>query len=203
MKDTVPTATHLESLDGIAYVTDRQGVITAIGETNWTRFARENDASDLSAQSVLGRNLIDFVTGQEVRDQISAAMEHLAVDPRSRWVQPYRCDSPGRRRFMRQSITPIFFEQDCVGFVFQSIELWSEQRLPIELFDFRRMEQRAAEDPDLPLVTMCSWCQRVRFEPVTGARWMEAEDYYAAGGTSKVRLTHGVCEDCLGRLSID
>jgi hypothetical protein len=43
---------------------------------------------------------------------------------------------------------------------------------------------------------MCSWCQRLKCEHITGNDWTEAEDYCAAGGRSRVRISHGICEGC-------
>ena len=92
-------------------------------------------------------------------------------------------------------MTPIYSGGICTGFLFQSVELDSRQRPAIDLFDISAIDQRAR--PDYPLIIMCSWCQRFHYPPVTGKDWLEAEAYYAAGGTSKVRISHGICDDCL------
>ena len=74
--------------------------------------------------------------------------------------------------------------------------LHSQQRPPIGLYDFKRLQKLAKEDSDLPIVTMCSWCQRAQYAPTGGDDWVSAEDYYEAGGRSEVRIRHAICEDC-------
>ncbi|MFY0690432.1 MAG: PAS domain-containing protein [Paracoccaceae bacterium] len=191
-----PDPSHLEALEGITFLTDRDGVITAIGARNWDAFCNTNGAPDLTANTVIGRSLFDYISGKPVRALFRQALDKLAKAPDASWIMPFRCDAPGRQRNMRQSVTPIFRDGRCTGFFFQSIELTARERPPIELFDFKEMARKAANSPDQPLIKMCSWCQKVRFQPVTGSDWVEAEDYYAAGGPSNVRITHGICEPC-------
>ena len=44
----------IDAMDGVAYIVDRNLQITALGQPNWDRFARENDAADLSGAGMLG-----------------------------------------------------------------------------------------------------------------------------------------------------
>ena len=46
------------------------------------------------------------------------------------------------------------------------------------------------------LISICSWCKRVRDE---GA-WLPLETYVSSH--SRARFTHGICKDCLGTLNI-
>lgn len=192
----MPNTISLEALDGISFVTNPEGTITAVGASNWNAFASANGALELIDQLILGNSLFEFISGQEVQAQLKDVMKKISVGIYSRWAMPFRCDSPDRQRNMRQSITPIRASGACVGMLFQSIELHSEQRPQISLFDFREIERRAAQEPDLPTIAMCSWCQRVRQEPTSGTEWVEAEVYYAAGGSSHVRISHGICDNC-------
>ncbi|NNK77315.1 MAG: PAS domain-containing protein [Litoreibacter sp.] len=196
-----PDPSHLEALEGITFMTDRDGVIMAIGARNWDAFCVDNGAPDLAASDVIGRNLFDYVSGKPVRAQIREALDKLAKSPENSWVMPFRCDAPGRQRHMRQSVTPVFRDRKCTGFFFQSIELASHDRPPIDLFDFKEMARKAANSSDLPLIKMCSWCQKVLFTPVTNDDWVEAEEYYAAGGSSNVRISHGICAPCAEKAS--
>jgi hypothetical protein len=188
---------RLDTLDGLAFATDRNGIIRAVGANNWDVFSYENDTPELRSDTVIGRDLFSFIKGAQVQDQFKRIMQQVSQDPDWCWVLRNRCDAPDRKRIMRQSIRPVFSADACTGFVFQSVELMSQQRPRIDLFDFRAIQQKAQDNPDLPVVTMCSWCQRVRFAPVSGDAWIEAEDYYAAGGSSNVRLSHGLCPDCV------
>lgn len=187
----------LDLEDGLVFVTERDGTISDIGAMNWNAFANENGAPELKAETVIGRNLFDFIQGEQVRDQFQKVLDRISDNPNWSWVLPYRCDSPERERTMCQSLRPLFSGDVCTGFIFQSIEQSTRLRPPIHLFNFRTIEQLAREDPNLPVVRMCSWCQRVQSETIGGGAWLDAEDYYAAGGRTNVRLSHGICEDCL------
>ncbi|SHL29418.1 hypothetical protein SAMN05444414_1105 [Roseovarius marisflavi] len=188
---------HLEALAGLTFTTNRNAVIQSIGASNWNAFAMQSGAQELDADAVIGRNLFDFIAGAEVRNQYRRIMERVAADPNWVWVLPFRCDAPGRERHIRQSVKPIFSDHLCTGFIFQSVEQHSHQRPPIDLYDFKKLRNLAKEDQNLPVVTMCSWCQRVNYAPIVGDTWVSAEDYYAAGGRSKVQISHAICEDCL------
>ncbi len=188
--------TSFEHEQGLVFVTERNGTISDVGAMNWNAFAKENGAPELQAESVLGRNLFDFVQGEQVRDHLRKVLDRISENPNWSWVLPYRCDSPERERAMCQSLRPIFSADRCTGFIFHSFEQYSRQRPPIDLYNFKAIEKSARDDPSLPIVNMCSWCQRVQSESIGGDDWMKAEDYYAAGGRTNVQLNHVICEQC-------
>lgn len=192
----MPHHDALSEFDGLAFETDRTGTIEAIGENNWIAFASENGAPELNADAVIGENLFDFIRGEQVRDQIKKILNRISQDPNWSWVLPFRCDAPDRERSIRQSLRPVFTEHVCTGFRFHSYERFSKQRPPLGIYDFKRLHRLARENHSLPVVAMCSWCQRVQYSPVGGEVWISAEDYYAGGGRSEVRLSHGICEEC-------
>ncbi len=187
---------HLDAMDSLAFETDRNGIIRSITENNWNVFSKENGAPELSAESVIGHNLFDFIEGTQVRNYLKQIIERIAQDPNWTWVLPFRCDAPDRKRTICQSLRPIFSENVCTGFIFQSVEQHSQHRPPIGLYDFKKLKRLAKDNSRLPIVMMCSWCQRVQYPPVGGDDWISAEDYYAAGGRSEVRISHGICEEC-------
>lgn len=191
-----PEVALLQALDGIAFLTDPKGRITAVGIENWNAFSRGNGAPELDAESVIGHKIFKFISGDKVKQQLRKTMQRISTIRDYRWVAPFRCDSPGCFRSMQQTVAPIFSAESCTGFIFQCIELQSYKRPPIDLFDFKAIARYAASDDSLPMVVMCSWCQRVRFESPGGKQWMEAEAYYAVGGSSKVSLSHSICEHC-------
>ena len=191
-----PDDAILQSMDGIVFLTDQNGRITGVGIENWNAFSRANGAPELDANSVIGHSIFKFIAGEDVRQHLSKTMRRISTIPNYCWVAPFRCDSPDCYRNMQQSVGPLFSAESCTGFIFQSIELHSYKRPPIDLFDFKAIAQYAASDETLSMVAMCSWCQRVRFEPLGGEQWMEAEAYYAAGGSSRVSLSHSICEHC-------
>lgn len=188
---------HLGAMDGMAFVTDRIGVIQDIGENNWNAFAQQNGAAILTAKEVRGRNLFDFIEGEQVQGQFRQIMDRLAEDPNWSWVLRFRCDSPARERRLRQYVRPVFNNHSCDGFLFHTVEDSTRKRPPIPLFDFETMRRNTTENPDLPIVKMCSWCQRVQFPGLSDPEWIEAEAYYAAGGSSAVQISHAICSDCL------
>lgn len=187
----------LDAMDGLTFRTDRSAIIQEVGASNWNAFATENGAPDLQADTVINRSLFDFIEGEQVRNQLRQVLEKISKDPNWCWVLPHRCDSPDRERVFCQSLRPVFSGGECTGFLFQSIEQHSSQRPPLPLFDFKTLRKSATENHTLPTVSMCSWCQRVRFPPISDDQWIDPEDYYAQGGRTKVRLTHEICEDCL------
>ena len=81
------------------------------------------------------------------------------------------------------------------GFLFQSVILGEAHRPPIDLFDFAGPERLRAQTKDLPIVSMCSYCQKVKDSHHAAGERLEAEEYYA-GGTSKVQINHGICSRC-------
>ena len=188
---------QLEQENGLVFETERDGTISDIGAVNWNAFATENGAPELLAENVLGKNLFDFIQGEQVRHQFRKVLTKISENPNWSWVLPYRCDSPERERAMCQSLRPIFKDTHCTGFIFHSFEQYSRCRPPIALYDFKTMKKSAEGDPTLPAVSICSWCQQVRCPEVSGENWLDAEDYYAAGGRSNVRLKHEICLQCL------
>lgn len=187
---------QLEPFDGICYVTDLDGIIKSVGRTNWNAFSFENGAPNLTASDVIGKNVLSYISGEEIRDQISNILQQIASKKRLKWIMPYRCDSANRTRNMRLSITPISDQGKAVGFLFQSILLNENERPAIDLFDFVEKMEQLEKLRDLVIITMCGFCQKVKDTPNTKDKWVEAEAYYAMGGTSNVRVSHGICPSC-------
>lgn len=194
-------ASTLDQLDGICYLTGGDGRIIAVGASNWDEFAFDNEAVELSASAVVGRNLFDFVCGQELQGQLRGVLLRLASGLYDAWIMPYRCDSPAVKRNMRLSIRPVREQDETVGFLFQSVLLNSEDRPRIDLFDFKDRKSYHSESDARPTITMCSYCQRVRADDVDSGTWLEPEAYYARGGSSQVRISHGICDACLAQAS--
>ena len=187
----------LDTMDGLTFRTDRSAIIQEVGAGNWNAFAHENGAPELQADTVVNRSLFDFIQGEQVRNQLKQVLEKISQDPNWCWVLPHRCDAPDRERVFCQSLRPVFNGRDCTGFLFQSVEQHSSQRPPIPLFDFKTLQKETKDEKGLPLVSMCSWCQRIKFPRISGDDWIKPEAYYAKGGRTTVRLSHEICEDCL------
>jgi hypothetical protein len=190
------TSEILNAFEGICFVTNVEGVIQSVGEQNWEQFAYSNNAPNLNADSILGRNFFDFVAGETVKQHLDKQLRLLVQSDFRNLVLPYRCDSPDIKRNMRQSITLLVENSKASGFLFQSVLLNSKQRPPLDIFDVSTIEKSMSEDRELEIIYMCSYCQKVKSETYTQSNWIEAEDYYRAGGHSNVRISHGLCMPC-------
>ena len=188
----------IDSIDGIAYIVDRGGQIVAYGQSRWNAFAEANDAPELCrSENVIGLPLLDIVHGRSVRDTYRQLMSEILDGRQSGFAFGYRCDSPGIVREMRMSITPVRVQGEVAGVLYQSIVLHTDVRLPLDIFRFRDFSAALGND-DRPVLALCSYCQRVRAPTKSdqSVEWISAEKYYQSGGSSDVRITHGICNDC-------
>jgi hypothetical protein len=108
------------------------------------------------------------------------------------------CDSPELVRELRLSIAPIWMPDGTdAAFLFQSQTISEALRPPIDIFDFARLATVLGANANHPIITICSFCQRIHpMGTEDESPWVSAEDYYRGGGTSAVRLSHGLCADC-------
>lgn len=175
----------MQGLDPRIFVhtVDKDGTIIAVND-EWVSFAAENDAPELVREAVVGRPIWDFMSGKETR-HISRLLLEKARNSGKRLFIPYRCDSPGMRRFLEMELAPL--ENGSVEF--RSRHLRSEKRDKIELLD--RSAERSGE-----FVVICSWCRRVRCD---GA-WIEVDEavsrLHLFSSSALPQLTHGICADC-------
>ena len=195
-----PAQAILDALDGIAYIVDPQGRIAAYGQKRWDRFAKENGAPELiGAQSLLGRSLFDFVTGAEVQESYRLYLAGLQCDPTESVTFSFRCDGPDVMRELHMAITALHDGASVQGFLFHSVPLFENYRPALNIYDFKALQQALKAESSTPIVAVCSYCLRLRHPPGSTDHdgvWIMAEDYYRWGGTSDVRLSHGICPDC-------
>lgn len=159
------------------------GVIVAVNQ-EWLEFAKENDAPELVREAVVGRPLWDFMTDRETR-HISRLLFEKALRSGESITIPYRCDSPGIKRFLEMEIVPM--KDGTVEF--RSSYLKFEPRTPVSLLD--RGASRGGE-----FITICSWCRRVRL----ANEWVELDEAVRRldlfSSASLPQLSHGICQDC-------
>ncbi|WP_405236262.1 hypothetical protein [Lentisalinibacter orientalis] len=186
----------LDAFDGICYTVEPDGRIAAIGPGNWNRFAETGGVNSPRAHDIRGRNLFDFVGGDEVGGHYRTILRELRRPEFSEWVMHFRCDGPDCKRGIRLVIRSLREDETVTGYLFQSVVLEESLRPNLDLLDFEAMRRGLEHDRTRPLVTMCSYCQRVKDEVHTGGEWVSAERYYSLGGDSRVRLSHGVCPPC-------
>lgn len=187
----------LDALDGVAYVSDEQGRVVAVGRDGWDESARETGAA--SASRILGRNLYDLIVGETVREAYRRV--HRAVlEGKRRWVSfEYRCDAPDLRRDMRMSVSR--FTRGGVNFLLHQSQMVASSPRPwMSLFEAERIVEMARAAAGLPIVHLCSFCQRVAWPEAKRDSWIAPEDYYRSGGPAEVRVSHGVCPSCVSRL---
>lgn len=171
---------------------DGEDVITGVNP-EWTDFARENEAPELAGSGgdgVVGRALWDFISDKETRHLYRLMLGKV----RSSGVAitlPFRCDSPGVRRFMEMTLD----RAGPGGEVEFRCVLLREERREGEATLLDRLSERSSE-----FVKVCSWCRRVY---VGESGWKEPEDAVRElnlfDAPALPQLTHGVCPDCTGR----
>lgn len=187
----------LDAMEGIAYLIDADGIIVAVGREGWRSFAQDNATPAMAeAEAVVGRPLLSFIHGEAVRHAYEGYLEALRSGRRRALSFEFSCDSPSLARRMRLCISTVKKGSAPAGFLFQSLLLEERMRPPVSLFDAAVITAALEEMRGQPLLSLCSYCQRV----ATGAEereWIPAESYYQRGGSSAVRISHGICPDCM------
>jgi hypothetical protein len=151
----------------------------------WLSFARENNAPDLSLDSVMNKPLWYFITDFETHHLYKTIIARTRTTGTSIRI-PFRCDSPDCRRFMELEISSA-----SGGVVeFKGRVLKQESRDPIDFFD--RSTERSRE-----MATMCSICKKVK---VHGRRWYEVGEaidvFHLFGPPKPPSISHGLCPGC-------
>jgi DNA-binding CsgD family transcriptional regulator len=189
----------LDGLEGLAYFVGPSGAIVACGERNWRRFALENGAPELAdASAVVGRNILDFVEGDEVRDAYRGFLDTL-LNGESRAISfLFRCDAPNMRRDLRMGMSVVRSRGETHGVLFHSTTLKTTTRLPARIFDFKKHRVAASAPEDPRAVRMCSFCQKLAgpgLDPSDSENWVDGSRY---GGAAAVQapIRHSVCPPC-------
>jgi len=185
----------LDAVDGIAYAVDAEHRIIAVGHRRWDRFAVENGAPELRADSVIGRNLFEFISGPELRQAYCDLADRI-VSAGEPAVIAAHCDSPGIARELRLAIAPLRLGDKGPGLLFQAQIVSETARPRLDIFDSNTLVGALKKESDLPIVTMCSFCRQLRQPGSSDEYWVTAEEYYRLGGASRVRISHGLCADC-------
>jgi len=193
----------LEALDGIAYLTDREGTILAAGRHGWSSFAAENGAPQLSVESVVGSSMFSHMAGDAVlkayRDMHAAVWSGQKPRIGFRW----RCDSPDVRRDMHMSISMAVGHAGHSAALYQSQVVTAERRPAMDLLSrsIQRTDPQGATAS--PEVLVCCWCHGVApaSQPAAdGGRWTSLEDFCARGVPAGARVFQGICPACRERI---
>jgi hypothetical protein len=171
----------------ISYRIDRENRLIDVGG-DWDAFALENETPSLRREAVLGRSLLDFVTGAETRHLYEVLLGRARAGPPLRRL-PFRCDSPGLRRFMEMDIA----SPDGAAVEYRCRVLRTEPRPPVYTVTAEAGGERT--------MRMCSWCKKVH---LTRDLWVEVEEAIARFGLledeAPPQITHGMCDACLEKL---
>lgn len=190
----LPPQGLLEALDGVAWLTDREGIIDAVGVAGWTDFAEAAEAAAPAPQDILGRSLFSFMLGPDIQDHYRKLHE-AAWSGQRRIAITIRCDAPDMQRRIRLAMTPLMRSGDVVGVLYQCQILSERARPPIRFLSPQAAVEALIADK-APILNICSFCANVAMPEVMGGAWLAAEEYYRQGGQSDVRLSHGICPSC-------
>ncbi|WP_029030535.1 hypothetical protein [Salinarimonas rosea] len=190
----------LSALEGVAFATDDDGTIVAVGGRNWdSALARNGGGAEYGSRAVIGRNMFEVIQGDDVARRYRDWMRALRHE-RDDVAFTFRCDAPHERRELRMAITKVERDGRHAGFLFHSTALSSARRPPIDLFDVEAQLAARRAALEKPHVTLCSFCHAVHDGVREIGSWLTPEAYYAAGGSSDVRISHGVCPSCSASL---
>lgn len=169
----------------IIYQIDESDLITYVSD-NWNQFAQDNNAAENTFQPcVLNKPIWNFIVDLETRHLYKILVNKVRSTGTIIRV-PFRCDSPGSRRFMIMTINPLSGN---------NIELLShvlriEFRDSVQILDKNSTRSNA-------MITMCSFCKKIA---VAKNKWEEAEEairiLHLFDSASMPQITHGLCPDC-------
>lgn len=155
----------------------------------WVSFARDNDAQQLTPDSLTGRLLWDSIDGREVRQLYELILAKVRRLSRPATL-PFRCDSPTVRRFMELKIVPATESE----LQFEALTLKVESRDPVTILN-------ASVPRSDEVLSICSSCKRILS---AGNEWLDAEAAITRlglfDGSPLPQLSHGICPLCRDRI---
>jgi hypothetical protein len=157
-------------------------------DDGWRRFARANGAPEYAEDAgLIGRPLLGFISDGTTKLIYDALLQRARSGGRPVDV-PFRCDSPGERRWLEMRIAPL----DGRALRFETFTVRTEPRDAAPLLD--RSVPRSG-----PMLRMCSWCKDVD----TAHGWQPIERAVTTlrvfGGETVPPITHGICPVCVTR----
>ncbi len=162
--------------------------------SQWNRFAIENDARDLMQDHITNQVLWHFIRDSETRHLHQTLLQRVRQSGHTLTL-PFRCDAPALRRYMEMIIAPL--DNDAIEYCCRTLR--TEQREPLRLLD-----PAASHNEHGAMLRMCSWCKNI---DTGGTGWMETENAIAHlhlfDTESLPRITHTMCDACLGRFGFD
>lgn len=185
--ETESSAPKLEDILGaldqsadVSFVLDRDLRLIYRNQA-WNKFASENDASQLAAQSVIGTDLRNVI-GSELMPFYVAAFEKVERE-RTAWECLYQCSSPQSFRKFRMQIQPLA----PAGYLVRNTLVIERTHAPAALLD---EAEYVNSDGNIVLCMHCR-CSRRTTPPL---RWDFVPVYLERG---LINVSHSLCPVCL------
>ncbi|MFL9826132.1 hypothetical protein [Rhodoplanes sp. SY1] len=189
-------------MDPLSIRVDRTNRIVAVGGP-WDEIALVNGGDAAIVERVLGTGLLDHVHGDPARMLVLTVLDRVRRFGAPRSV-PYRCDTPGLKRWMEMTLTPA--PDGTVTFEHRLLRSEPMQR-PVRFALARPGTARG------PAIIRCSSCNRVRdasgwHEPdavrfsaeAAGTPTGSAETGTPPGPDAPILVGYGVCDACRARI---
>ena len=196
-----PAEELLASIESIAYLADEAGIILAISRGPFL-LQNEDPLTPWDRHAAIGANLFDIVQGADVRGAYRTLHRAVWEGQLPTYGFEYRCDAPAIERRMRMSLSLVRSAGQSFAVLYHSIVISETPRVPLPLFAFGARPDRARPRHG-PVVTLCSYCQRVAWPPASAPEeraWIEAAEFYRRGGREDAIVSHGLCDDCFQRV---
>lgn len=181
----MPTNTATEQDDEISqtesviYELDANNNIVAVNQ-RWQSFALTNNAPELSDELVIGKPLMQFISGNITKRFWETFLEKIRLTNAEIHLN-YRCDSPDLKRFMQIKA----YRGEGERLYFESALLRTESRTtPIH---FKRAQQRNADTK-----VRCSFCNNILYKN----HWVEAETFVTGNRSVTLDVIYGICPAC-------
>jgi hypothetical protein len=169
----------------VEFILNEQNDIVSVGG-EWDHFALENNAPELVAANIIGRPVLDFVSGNVTRQFVLAILQLVRSGSRPIELE-YRCDSPEVRRFMRMYVSLMKSGQVC----------FINSTLRVEARDQECFISKAVQRSKNTSIR-CSMCNMVK----SPKDWVEPEQLLASNAVahSELLVVYGICESCSNNL---
>jgi hypothetical protein len=165
--------------DSVIYELDVNNNIVAVNQL-WQSFALENNAPELSHDYVIGKPLMQYISGNVTKRFWETFLEKVRLSNAVIHLN-YRCDSPDLRRFMQIKA----YRDACDGLHFESTLLRTEPK-PASIY-FKRSQQRSADTK-----VRCSFCNHILYKN----HWVEAESLVTGKHSVSLEVNYGICPKC-------
>lgn len=166
-------------MDLIEYTLDAENRIIAI-QGAWDEFAIDNNGDEITANNVIGKSLLRYVTGKVTRN----ALLNLLAKVRCHHVtavMDYRCDSPSSKRWMRMTLT-----SEPKGHIRVTCQLIRQQAYT------QVVQITCASERNKYTVVRCSLCNRINQQD----GWYEVEDLANKHQCFHWLVIYGLCPNC-------